>query len=242
MRLVLCGAALALVWVAQAQTLAALKIPPVKVSIDLDHQTVEVTVWGTISPGPAGVFTLAVTVDLGGLQSKLTSVLGAELNRSDPCGERLTVEKASIAPDAPASVLTANVDFERYGCVKALGKQIVKRLLGGHGVIEVTLLPSIEDNKVMLAARVRNIDADGPLGDVLRSSSFSDSIREQVEDSIEAAIQKSANLKLTLPGAIGDAANIQAVQFANGGAGRLWLTMGGEVRLSAEQVRRVVGK
>ncbi len=235
------GAALALASIAQAQP-ATLKIPPVKTSLDLDHQTVEISVWGTLSPAATGIFALALTVDLGGLQTNLTPMLAAELNRSDRCGERLTVEKATLAPEAPAGVLTANVNFERYACVKLLGKEIVKRLVGGHGVIEVKLTPSVDENDIMLTAEVRKIDADGALGDLLRSDSLGDSLREQIGDSIEDAIQKSADLKLALPAAIEDAATIQTVQFADGGAGRLWLVMGGEIRLSADQLRGVVGK
>ncbi len=235
------GAALALAGGAQtpAGNPATLKIPPVKTSIDLDHQPVEITVWGTVSAAPSGTFALALTVDLGDLQTNLTPVLSAQLNRSDRCGERLTVEKAVLAPEAPAGVLTANVNFERYACVKALGKQIVKRLVGGHGVIEVNLTPSVVENGIVLTAEVRKIDADGSLGEVLRSGSFGDSIREKIEDSIESAIQKSANLKGTLPADIGNAASIHTVQFADGGSGRLWLTLTGEVRLSAEQLRGV---
>ena len=233
------GAALALACVAQAQpgNQATLKIPPVKATIDLDHQPIEITVWGTISPAPSGNSALALTVDLGGLQTNLTPVLAAQLNRSDRCGERLTLEKAVLTPEAPAGVLTANVNFERYACVKAFGKEIVKKLVGGHGAIEVSLTPSMEDDGIMLTAKVRKIDADGSLGEVLRSGSFGDSIREEIEDSVESAIQKSADLKLALPAQIGDAATIQTVQFADGGAGRLWLTISGEVHLSAEQLR-----
>jgi hypothetical protein len=242
------GAALTLASMAQAQPgnasgkPAILKIPPVKTSLDLDHQTVEISLWGTLSPAASGIFALALTVDLGGLQTNLTSTLAAELNRSDRCGERLTMEKAVLAPASPASVLTANVNFERYACVKVLGKEIVKRLVGGHGVIEVNLTPSVDANDIMLTAEVRKIDADGPLGDLLRSGSLGDSLREKIGDSIEEAVQKSADLKLALPAAIEDAASIKTVQFADGGGGRLWLTIGGEVRLSAEQLRGVVGK
>lgn len=240
------GAALAVASMAQAQSQAGdpatLKIAPVKASIDLDHQPVEITMWGTISAAPSGIFALALTVDLGGLQTNLTPVLAAQLNQSDRCGERLTVEKAVLAPVAPAGLLTANVNFERYVCAKALGKQIVKRLVGGHAVIEVNLIPSIEDNGIMLAAAVRKLDADGSLGEVLHSGDLGDSIREKIEDSVESAIQKSADLKLALPAEIGNAATMQTVQFADGGSGRLWLTIGGEVRLSAEQLRRVMAK
>ena len=89
---------------------------------------------------------------------------------------------------------------------------------------------------------MRKIEADGSLGDLLRSGSLGDSLREEISDSIESAIQKAADLKGILPAAIGNAVTIETVQFADGGAGKLWLTIGGEVRLSADQLRHAVGQ
>jgi hypothetical protein len=222
---------------------STLKIPPLKASIQLDQQAVEITLWGTITPAASGnPSSLALTVDLGEFQSHLTPILTAQLNRSDRCGDRLSVEQAAIAPSAPSSILTANINFERFGCVKAFGKQIVKRLVGGRGVIEVSLTPSIEENDIAIDAEVRKIDADGSLGDVLRSDSVGDSIRGKIASSVETAIRKLTNLKASLPPEIGNAISIQSVQFADGGGGRLWLTIGAEVRLSAEQMRRAVGQ
>ena len=228
------------VCLAQAQTGdPALKIPPIKISVNLETQPVQITVWGTVSPAPPGDFAVALTVDLGDFQDHLTPVLAAELNRSDHCGDRLTVERAAIATSLPAGVLTANVNFERYGCVKAFGKQIAKRLVGGHGLIEVNLTPSVEENDIAIAAEVRKVDADGSLGDVLRSGSLGDSLREMIAASLESAIQKSADLKSALPAKLQSAITLQTVQFADGGAGRLWLTIGGQVQLTAEQLRGI---
>jgi hypothetical protein len=183
-----------------------------------------------------------MTVDLGGFQENLTPVLAAQLNRSDRCGERLSVQHAALAPVAPSAVLTANVHYERFACAKAFGKQIVTRLAGGNAVVEVNLTPSVAENRIALTAQVRKIDADGSLGDLLRSGSFGDSIRRKIASSIESAIQKSANFKSTLPSAIENVAALETVQFADGGAGRLWLTITGEVRLSAEQFQDVTRK
>jgi hypothetical protein len=216
-----------------------LKIPPVNASINLDQQPVEITVWGTVSPGPSGTFALALTVDLGSFQEHLTPILAAHLNRLDRCGDRLSVERAVVAP---SGLLTANVNFERYGCVKAFGKEIAKRLVGGKGLIEVNLTPSVAENEIEIAAEVRKIDADGSLGEVLRSGSFGDSIRQKIAESVESSIQKAANLKSALPAALENAVSIDSVQFADGGSGRLWLTIAGEVRLSAEELRRAVAK
>lgn len=207
---------------------SALTIPKFKNTINVGQQSIEITAWGTVS---ATTSAFALTVDLGDLQAHLTQVLSGQLNKSDRCGDHLTVEQAAIAPSAPSGMLTANVNFERYACVKVFGKQIVKRLVGGHAVIEVNLTPSVQENNISMAADVRKIDADGSLGDLLRSSSLGDSIRDEISDSVESAVQKSADLKSTLPGSTEKAVTLQSIQFADGGAGRLWLTAGGEVRL-----------
>lgn len=221
---------------------AQLKIPPIKTSVKLDQQELEITLSGTLSPQPSGSFALALTVDLGDFQEHLTQVLSAQLAKSDRCGDRLSVDRATIAPSPPSSLLTANVNFERFGCVKAFGKQIVKRLLGGHAVIEVNLTPVLEENDIALTAEVKKIDADGSLGDVLRSDSIGDSIRDKISGAVESAVQKLTNFKSTLPPAIGNAVSVETVQFADGGAGRLWLTIGAQVHLSADQLRSVVGQ
>jgi hypothetical protein len=171
---------LAVVCAAQAQTgNPALKIPPVKTSLDIAGQPVGFTAWGTVSAGSEGVFRMAVTVDLGDFQEKLTPVMAAELNRSDRCGERLTVERAVLAPSAPSSVLTATVHYERYICTKALGKEIVKKLVGVNGVVEANLAPSIGDNRILLAAQLRKVDADGSPGELMRTGSLGDSAEDR---------------------------------------------------------------
>src|SRR5580658_10540179 len=119
----------ALIFAAPARTEdLVFKIPPVNTSLDVKGQGVKITAWGTVSSGSEGLFKLALTADLGDLQGNLGALLASELNRSDRCGERLSVEGATIVPASPAAVLTAQVHYERWACVKALGKNIVKRL------------------------------------------------------------------------------------------------------------------
>jgi hypothetical protein len=227
-------AGLAVVVVCAAQTLT---IPPVKSTLDLQGQPVDITIWGSVAAAPAGVFRLSATVDLGGFQEHLTPVLAAQLNRSDRCGERLSVERAGLAPSAPSGVLTAYVHYERFACAKAFGKEVVKRLVGGNGVVEASLTPSVAENHIALSVQVTKIDADGSLGEVLRSGSFGDAMREKIAASVESVIGKSANLKSLLPAGMESVAAIQTVQFADGGSGHLWLNVGGELRLSEEQFR-----
>lgn len=223
MRLV-AGLLAAVVCLAQTDTL---QLPPLRTSITLEGQPVAITVWGAISPTR-----LSATVDLGDFQDHLTPILAAQLNRSEKCGERLSVQKVVLVPSA---VLTATVHYERFACAKALGKEINKRLVGGDAVVEVILTPSVADNHIAMDAEFRKIDADGSLGEALHSGSFGDSIRKKIASNIESSIRKSADLKSTLPAGMDSVLTLRTVQFADGGSGRLWLVIEGETHLNAEQ-------
>jgi hypothetical protein len=218
------GLIAAVVCLAQTDTL---KLPPLKTSITVEGQPVAITVWGAVSPAH-----LSATVDLGDFQDHLTPILAAQLNRSDKCGERLSVEKVVLLP---SGLLTANVHYERFGCAKAFGKEITKRLVGGDAVVQVSLTPTVEENHIAMGAEVLKIDADGSLGEALRSGSFGDSIRQKIANSVESSIRKSADLKSALPAGVDSVATLRTVQFADGGSGRLWLTIDGELHLSPEQ-------
>jgi len=218
------GLILTVVCLAQTDTF---KLPAVRTSIALEGQPVAISVWGSVSPGR-----LSATVDLAGFQEHLTPILAAQLNRSDKCGERLTVQKAALAP---SGLLTANVHYEHFGCAKAFGKEIVKRLVGGDAVVEVSLTPTVADNRIGMDAEVRKIDADGSLGEALHSGSFGDSIRQKIAANIETSVRKSADLKSALPAGVEAVLTLRTVRFADGGSGRLWLDIDGELHLSTEQ-------
>ena len=75
-----------------------LEIPVVKTSVNLDGQAVDVALWGAVSSRN--------TADLAGLQQNLTPVLRAQLNQSEKCGNRLSVDRAVLVPAAPLADLT----------------------------------------------------------------------------------------------------------------------------------------
>jgi hypothetical protein len=85
-----------------------LEIPVVKTSVNLDGQAVDVALWGAASSRnpAAGMFQIALTADLAGLQQNLTPVLRAQLNQSEKCGNRLSVDRAVLVPAAPLADLT----------------------------------------------------------------------------------------------------------------------------------------
>ncbi len=214
-----------------------LKIPPLKTSFQAGGQTISVTAWGTLSGASADALRLAFTADLAGLQDNITPLLRAELNRSDRCGERLSVDHAVLGPSEPVAVLTVNLRFERWACAKVFGKEAVKRLVGGNGLVLVTLTPSTGPEGIGMAAAVKKIDADGSLGEVLRSGSMGASVKEKIATSIQNAIRKSLDLKAALPARVGAAATFESARFVSGPEGHLWISVGAALHLSADEVQ-----
>jgi hypothetical protein len=213
----------------------ALKIPPVSTSLDVKGTPVKITAWGSVARTPSGAYALTLTADLADLQANLTPLLAAQLDRSERCGERLSVQHAALDPAAPSAMLTANVHYERFACIKAFGKENAKRLVGGNAVVTVKLTPSCGRDGIAMASNVQKIDADGSLGELLRSGSLGDAIKQKIAASIESAVRKSLDLKSSLPPAVESVASIQDVRFAGSPQGALWISLGGEVRLTEAQ-------
>jgi hypothetical protein len=220
-----------------------LRIPPVKISVPIDNQPVTVSTSAILS-GSLDSFTFKLTADLADLQDHITAILQSQLNRSDRCGERLSVERATLVPASPGSLLTAYVHYEHWVCVKVLGKENAKRLVGGNGSIPVKLTPLLAENgqhtqQVTLRPEVGKIEADGSLGELLQSSSIRDKIQDKISSSIVSAMQKGTDLTAVLPPSVERVASLRSVQFADA-SGRLLLELGGEVHISASQVRVLI--
>lgn len=234
--------AFALVCAAPAQTgELILRIPPATASFDAGGHPVNVTVWGSLSKASEDVFRLTLTADLGDFQQNITPFLRSQLDRSDKCGERLSVEQAALVPAAPDSILTATVHYERWGCMKALGKEVTRRLVGGNALLRVKLTPLVQANAVSLAPEVAGMEADGSLGELLRSGSVGDALKEKIASGIRSAIQKATDFNHVLPPEIGSLATIRSVEFTSGREGRLCIESIAEARISPDRLK-VLGK
>jgi hypothetical protein len=88
-----------------------------------------------------------------------------------------------------------------------------------------------------MASEVQKIDADGSLGELLRSGSLGATVKEKIASSVESSIRKGLDLKSALPTAVAAAATLRGAQFVSGTEGRLWFSVDGEVRISAAQFR-----
>jgi hypothetical protein len=220
---------------AQGSANTTLKIPQQTISFEVNGQPLAITAWGEVSHDSSGPIHLGLTADLNDLQTNITALLRAQLNRSDRCGERLSVESASLGPGSPNANLTVNVHFERWGCARVLGKEVVKRLVGGNGMVVTRLTPAVGENGIVVNAEVEKIDADGSLGEVLHSGSLGASIQEKIAHSIESAIRKAGNFNSLLPPAVASVARIRAIQFAEGQGGRLWLDLHAEATITLDE-------
>ena len=213
-----------------------LRTPPVHATLPIGGQAVGITAWAELSGRSDAPLHFTVTADLAELQANITPLLAADLNRSNRCGERLEVQSATLAAAAPSALLNLHVHYERWACAKAMGREIAKRLVGGNAVLDVRLNPSVESGAPALHADVKSIDADGSLGDALKSGSLGDTLREKIRTSVEAAVAKVATAP-ALPAEVNGVAQLGGAAFRDGGQGRLWFSVEGEVRLTPDQLR-----
>jgi hypothetical protein len=222
---------------------AVFKIPPVKIPLDVKDQRISITASAILTLSSRDrnlrILNLQLTGDLSDLQHNLTNLLSAQLDKDDRCGERVTIQNATLKPLEPASVAVVQLHVERWACVKVLGKQAAKKILGGDAQVPIKLTPEIEKDstELQLVPEVGDIQADGSLGEVLRSGALGETIREKVRSSILSALNKGTNLSATLPPAVQGYVTIQNAEFKDGGDGSLLVVLDGEARITQEQVK-----
>jgi hypothetical protein len=227
---------------ASAQKLT-IKIPPTKIPMNVKDQPISITAFGLVTmvkqERDLSVFDVELDGDLSDLQHNLTPLLSEQMDKDDRCGDRLTIQHATLVPAPPASLATVELHYERWGCAKVFGKEQTKKLIGGNAVVPIKLTPAIDkgNSQLRLDPVVGQVQADGSLGELLRSGSLGDMIREKISASIQSALQKGTNLSATLPPAIQGYVTIQNAQFKDAGSGRLLLVLNGEVRITKEQIQ-----
>jgi hypothetical protein len=218
----------------------AFDIPPVPVSLNVAGQPVAIVVSGNVSGAAEQPLALNLHADLSELQSHMTPLLQAELNQSNRCGERISVEKATLVPAVPAGRMTVQLHFEKWACLKAFGKENAKRLVGGNGSVQVLLTPRVQDgNTVSLDAEIGNIEADGSVGELLHSD-YGATLRDKIRQALLKAIEKSAGLEAVVPAQAQPFVTIQSVEFAERGTGILVLNLSGRLKVPGAQVATVL--
>lgn len=219
------------------------KVPPTKIPMDVkdQHITLVASALLTLTTKAHGlnVLNLQLTADLADLQRNLTAVLAAQLDKNDTCADRIAIQNATLTPAEPASLAVVQLHYERWGCAKIFGKQQAKRLVAGNAVIQMKLTPAIEEDntQLKLVPEVGPIQADGSLGELLRSGTLGDMLREKIRNAILSAMQKGTDLAATLPPAVQGYAKIKDARFKDGGSGHLLVLLDGEVQISNDQIQ-----
>jgi hypothetical protein len=218
------------------------KIPAVKIPLNIKDQQVTIVASGLIRMAARehGLNNLGVelTADLADLQQNLTALLGAELDKDERCADRIQVEDAKLAPAEPASVVVVQLHYERWACAKLLGKQEVKRLVGGNAVIQLKLTPSVAENhtELRLAAELGPIEADGSLGELLRTANLGELLRDKIQTAILSALQKGLDIGAILPPVLQGSVRVLDARFRDAGSGRLLVTLDGQVQITDAQL------
>jgi len=246
LRCSLCALAFVLIGAASVfaanEQAATFKIPPVKIPLNVKDQKVMIAASGVITlirkEGGLNILRLELSADLADLQANLTDILSAQLDKNDRCGDRIAIQHATLTPEDPASLAVVQLHYERWGCAKILGKQETKKLTGGNAVMQMKLTPAVEENntELRLVPEVGPVEADGSLGELLRTGPLGEMLREKIRKAILNALQKGTDLSATLPPVVQGYATIRKAQFKDGGAERLLAVLGGEVRISDQQI------
>jgi hypothetical protein len=218
----------------------AFNLPPVTSAIDIGGQPISIAASGVASRTSAenGLFSLKLIANLSDLQQNITGILRSQLTRSPRCGERIEIQRAALAPLAPASLVVAHVHLERWVCPPDSGGESPMEVAAGDGEIEVKLTQSLEQNAGLgLVSEITRVDANGFLRDMLRSGDLGATLRDQIAASLLSAVQKGTDLKATLPAAAQESATIQKAQFQSTGADHLSLVLDGQLQLSDDQTK-----
>lgn len=216
---------------------SAFNLPPVKNSFNFGTQPIAVTTSEVISQGVAEggqqTFKVELTADISDLQQNFTQVLRALLNKADRCGEQIAIRNAALTPLPPAGLVMVQLHYERWAC---FGRDTQNEMAEGNGTIEVKLTPAVaDDGTLRLLVEIRRIDAEGMVGELLRSGSVGDALRETVTHLLLSTMSQGGDFKATLPPSAQGYATLRRAQFQGTGAGKLRAVLDGEIRVSNEK-------
>jgi hypothetical protein len=213
-------------------------LPPVKSSVNFGDETVAITTSGVISKGASeggqNTFQVELTADLSDLQQNIIEVLRRQLNKADRCGEQIAIQSATLTPEPPASLVFLRLHFERWAC---FGRDTTNELAEGNATIDMKLTPAVgEDGTLRLVPEMKHINADGLVGEMLRTGSLGENVRDKVTESILSAVRQGEDFKAMLPPAAQGYTALRQAQFEGLGSGRLTAVMKGDIRVPDEKV------
>jgi hypothetical protein len=219
-------------------------IPPIKNSFNFASQAVAIATSGVISTsapeGGQNLFKLELTADLSDLQDNMAGVLRAQLNKEDRCGEQIAIQTAALTPLPPASLVVVQLHYERWAC---FGRDTQNEMAEGNGTVELRLMPAVgQDGTLTLLPETRRIDAQGLVGELLRSGSLGETLRDTITQSLLFALRRGGDFKATLPVTAQGYATLRHAQFQGTGSGQLMAVLDGEIRVSNEVATALIAE
>jgi hypothetical protein len=233
------GGAMSILFPAPGQDVT-FSLPAMTNAISIAGQPISFPSSGIVSRTSAenghNTFSLKLVADLSDVQLNITSILRSGVNRSPRCGERIEILDATLTPSAPASVVLANLHFERWVCSPG---QSPMDVADGAAALQIKLTPALDSTTGLhLDSEIIHVEAEGLLRDSLRTGDLGATLRDQIAASLLAALQKGTDLKVTLPPAAQASATLQRAQFQNTGAEQMSLVLDGQLQFSEEQTQQ----
>lgn len=220
---------------------SAFNLPQVKNTVNFAGQAVEVSTSGVVSKavaeGGENTFAVKLTADLSDLQQTITDVLRTQLDKADSCGERIDLRTATLTSQGTMGIVVAQLHYERWTCATMFGKQNMNEIVEGNGTIEVKLIPAVaDDGTLRLMAQIGHVDAEGLVGELLRSETLGEALRNKISDSVLSTLRQGGDFKAALPTGARTYATLRRAQFQGTGSGRLIAVLDGDIRVSNENL------
>ena len=221
-----------------------LHLSPVQSVIDIEKRPIAITLGGTISKVAAedhNRFNMELAADVSDLQQKIGQILESKFNQSDPCGEQVAIQEASLTAQAPASLVVTQLHLARWTCFGSLGQASPNELAEGNGTIELKFTPLVAANRTLqLVPGVNRVNAEGFVGEQLRSGSLGVALREEITRMLLSAMQTEVYFKAILPAVAQEHAVLEKAEFREAGGVRVVLD--GTIQISDEQVKLMVNQ
>jgi hypothetical protein len=223
-------------------------LTPVKNSVTVSNRAFDITTSGVISKGKSGqdgqnTFAVSLSENLSDLQLNIADLLRSQLNKSERCGEQIAIQTAQLTPQSAVGLVVMQLHYERWSCGTMFGHDSANEIAEGNGTMEVKLAPTVaEDGTLQLTARIGRVDAEGLIGDALRSGPLGANIRDQIATSILSVMRQAGDFKTSLPAGARSYATLQRAQFQGTGSGKLMVSLDGEIRVSNDQMTALTGE
>ena len=222
-------------------------LPPVKKTVNFAAQAVAVTMTGVVSKGPVegteSTFAVQLTADMSDLQQTITDVLRAQLDKADRCGERIELQTADLAAQGSLGIVVAKLHYERWTCTTMFGRENMNEIVEGNGTIEIKMTPAVaQDGSLQVVPQIGRIDAEGLIGDLLRSGTLGEGLRDKIAESVLSILRQGADIKAVLPAGARSYAALKRAHFQGTGSGRLIAVLDGEIRVSNENLTALIGE